>query len=100
MTANSICISQRCHIIVLAITVFFFSCLNHPNMSAPCDIAHLIECVMMFYFAKRLSVFRIITEPRTDLFLLLCRFPIFLHHVFNVVGFRENKERLLLSALK
>ena len=63
-------------------------------------LANLFECMAMFYFAKRLLVFRIITEPRTDLFLLLCRFPIFLHHVFNVVGFRENKERLLLSALK
>ena len=35
------------------------------------DIANLIECVAMFYFIKGLSVFRIVTEPCADRFLLL-----------------------------
>ena len=38
------------------------------------DIAKLMECVAMFYFIKGLSVFRIVTEPCADRFLLSVKY--------------------------
>ena len=39
-----------------------------------CDIVNLIECMAMFDFIKVLSMFRIITEPCADRFLLSIRY--------------------------
>ncbi len=39
----------------------FLHTFNLPIIRPLCNIAHLFECVAMFYFIKRLSVFRIAT---------------------------------------
>ena len=41
----------------------------------------------MFYFVKRLSALRIVTEPCADRILLFGRFPVLLHHTLDVGGF-------------
>ena len=40
----------------------------------------------MFYFIKGLSVFRIVTEPCADRFLLLGGLAVSLHHALDVGG--------------
>ena len=40
----------------------------------------------MFYFIKGLSVFRIVTEPCADRFLLLGGLAVALHHALDVGG--------------
>ena len=89
---------------IVALMVFFsillirglyadtLSSLNLPIIPTFCNIANLIECVAMFYFIKGLSVFRIVTEPCTDRFLLFSGFPISLHHVLDVSGFGGRKD--------
>ena len=49
----------------------------------------------MFYFIKGLSVFRIVTEPCADCFLLFGGFPISLHHILDVGGFGGREEGLV-----
>lgn len=68
------------------------SSLNLPIIPTFRDIANLIECVAMFYFIKGLSMFRIVTEPCADRFLLLGGLAVALHHALDVGGFggREN----------
>jgi len=44
----------------------------------------------MFYFINELSVFRIITAPCAERFLLLGGLAIVLHHVLDVIGFGER----------
>lgn len=46
----------------------------------------------MFYFIKGLSVFRIVTEPCVDRFLLLGGLAVSLHHALDVgaLGGRED----------
>ena len=61
-----------------------------------CDIANLFECMAMFYFIKRLSAFRIVTEPCANRILLFGCFPILLHHALYVGGFGWGKERFVL----
>lgn len=46
----------------------------------------------IFYFIKGLSVFRIVTEPCADRILLFGRFPVLLHHTFDVGGFGRGEE--------
>ena len=50
----------------------FLHTFNLPIIRPLCNIAHLFECVAMFYFIKRLSVFRITTQPLTNRFLYFC----------------------------
>ena len=70
---------------------------NFPIIFPLCDIANLFECVAMFYFVKRLTALRIVTEPRTDCILLFGRFPVLLHHALDVGSFGRGKERLVLT---
>ena len=49
----------------------------------------------MFYFIKRLSALRIVTEPCADHILLFGRFPVLLHHALDVGGFGRGEERLV-----
>ena len=72
------------------------SSLNLPIIFPLRDIANLFECMAMFYFVKRLSALRIVTEPCADHILLFGGFSIFLHHILDVCGFRRGEERLLL----
>ena len=44
----------------------------------------------MFYFIKWLSVFRIVTEPCADRFLLLGGLAVAPHHVLDVGGFGKG----------
>lgn len=60
---------------------------NPPIISSFCDIAKLVECVAMFDFIKWLSVFRIVTQPCADRFLLLSGLSVRLHHALDVSGF-------------
>ena len=69
--------------------------LNFPIIFSLCDITNFFECMAMFYFIKRLSALRIITEPCADRILLFGSFPVFLHYVLDVGGFRRGKERLV-----
>ena len=66
---------------------YTLSVLDFPIILTLCDIANLFECMAMFYFIKRLSAFRIVTEPCADRILLFGCFPIFLHHALDVGGF-------------
>ena len=50
----------------------------------------------MFYFVKRLSALRIVTEPCANRILLFGCFPVFLHDAFDVGSFGRGKERLVL----
>ena len=50
----------------------------------------------MFYFVKRLSALRIVTEPCSDHIPLFGCFPVLLHHVFYVGGFGGGKDGLVL----
>ena len=74
------------------------SSLNLPIIPTFRYIANLIECVAMFYFIKGLSVFRIVTEPCTDRFLLLGGLAVALHHALDVGGFggRRRSEKVAL----
>lgn len=53
------------------------SSLNFPVIPTFRDIANLLECMAMFHFIKRLSVFRIATEPCADRF-LYCQLGVFI----------------------
>lgn len=66
---------------------YTLSVLDFPIILALCNIAHLFECMAMFYFIKRLSAFRIVTEPCADCILLFGCFPVLLHHALDVGGF-------------
>ena len=66
---------------------YTLSVLDFPIILALCNIAHLFECMAMFYFIKRLSAFRIVTEPCADRILLFGCFPVLLHHALDVGGF-------------
>ena len=66
--------------------------LNLPIILTFCDIANLIECVAMFYFIKGLSVFRIVTEPCADRFLLLDGLTVALHNTLDVGGFGGRED--------
>lgn len=57
-----------------------------------CNIANLIECMVMFYFTKGLSVFRIVTEPSADRFLLLGGLAVALHNALDVGGFGGRED--------
>ena len=46
----------------------------------------------MFYFIKGLSVFRIVTEPCADRFLLLGGLTVALHHTLDVGGFGRRED--------
>ena len=70
----------------------FLHTFNLPIIRPLCNIAHLFECVAMFYFIKRLSVFRIATQPLTNRFLYFCYFVILLHYAFDVSGFGWSKD--------
>ena len=65
---------------------------NLPVIPTFRDIANLIECVAMFYFIKGLSVFRIVTEPCADRFLLLGGLAVALYDALDVgcFGGRED----------
>ena len=65
---------------------------NLPIIPTFRDIANLIECMAMFYFIKGLSVFRIVTEPCADRFLLLGGLAVALHHALDVGGFIVGKD--------
>ncbi len=67
----------------------YFFCLFFLDVEARL-IANLIECMAMFYFIKGLSVFRIVTEPCADCFLLFDGFTVRLHHALDVGGFGEG----------
>ena len=58
---------------------------NLPIILTLRHIANLFECMAMFYFVKRLSALRIVTEPCSDRILLFGRFPVLLHHAFDVL---------------
>lgn len=66
--------------------------LNFPITHPLCNIAHLFECVAMFYFIKGLLLFRIATQPFANRLLHFGCFAIVLHHTFNVSGFRWGKD--------
>ena len=66
--------------------------LNLPIIFPLRDIANLFECMAMFYFVKRLSALRIVTEPCADHVLLFGRFPVLLHDALDVGGFGGSKE--------
>ncbi|MBQ9094289.1 MAG: hypothetical protein IJY03_09965 [Prevotella sp.] len=68
------------------------SSINFPIIPTFRDIANLIECVAMFYFIKGLSVFRIITEPCADRFLLLGGLAVALHNALDVGGFGGRED--------
>ena len=70
--------------------------LYFPIILTFCHIANLFECMAMFYFVKRLSALRIITEPCADRILLFGRFPVLLHHALDVGGFGGCKDGLVL----
>ena len=61
--------------------------LNPPIIRPFRDIANLVECVAMFDFIKGVQVFRIVTEPCADRFLLLGGLTVRLHHALDVGGF-------------
>ena len=63
------------------------SSINPPIIPTFRDIANLVECMAMFYFIKGLSVFRIVTEPCADRFLLLDGLAVALHDALDVGGF-------------
>lgn len=71
------------------------SSINPPIIPTFRDIANLVECMAMFYFIKGLSVFRIVTEPCADRFLLLRGLSVALHHALDVGGFRGREDRLV-----
>lgn len=64
--------------------------LNLPVIPTFRDIANFIECMAMFYFIKGLSVFRIVTEPCADRFLLLGGLAVTPHHAPDVGSFGEG----------
>ena len=66
--------------------------LNFPIIPTFRDIANLVECVAMFYFIKGLSVFRIVTEPCADRFLLLGGLAVALHYALDVGGFGGRED--------
>ena len=66
--------------------------LNLPVIPTFRDIANLIECMAMFYFIKGLSVFRIVTEPCADRFLLLGGLAVALHTALDVGGFGGRED--------
>ena len=61
--------------------------LNLPIIPTFRNIANLIECVAMFYFIKGVQVFRIVTEPCADRFLLFGGLTVALHYALDVGGF-------------
>ena len=68
--------------------------INPPIIPTFRDIANLIECMAMFYFIKGLLVFRIITEPCTDRFLLLSDLDVaMMHHTGRRNCTQSNRER-------
>ena len=66
--------------------------INPPIIPTFRDIANLIECMAMFYFIKGLSVFRIVTEPCADRFLLLGGLAVALHDALDVGGFGGRED--------
>lgn len=66
--------------------------INLPIIRPFRDIANLLECMAMFDFIKGLSVFRIVTEPCADRFLLFGGLAVGLHHALDVGGFGGRKE--------
>ena len=68
------------------------SFINPPIIPTFRDIANLIECMAMFYFIKGLSVFRIVTEPCADRFLLLGGLAVALHDALDVGGFGGGED--------
>ena len=64
--------------------------LNLPVILTFRDIANLVERMAMFYFIKGLSVFRIVTEPCADRFLMLGTLAVALHDALDVGDFREG----------
>lgn len=71
---------------------YTLSVLDFPIILALCNIAHLFECMAMFYFIKGLSVFRIVTEPCADRFPLLDGFAVALHDALDVGGFGGRED--------
>ena len=69
---------------------FFLS--DFPIILTLRHIANLFECMAMFYFVKRLSALRIVTEPCADRFLLLGGLTVALHHALDVGGFGRGEE--------
>ena len=51
---------------MIHLEIYQFCSLNLPIIFILCHIAHLIECVTMFYLTKRLHDFNIDTKPCTD----------------------------------
>jgi hypothetical protein len=72
-------------------SVILFS-LNLPIIFTLCHIAHLIECVAMFDFIKRLPVFRIAAQPCTHCLLLFGSFPVLLHYTLDVGSFGRGED--------
>lgn len=68
------------------------SSLNLPVIPTFRDIANLVECVAMFDFIKRLSVFRVVTEPCADHILLLGGLAVRLHDALDVGGFGGRED--------
>ena len=91
-----ICHSFRPLYFLEMLNTYTLSVLDFPIILPLCNIANIIECVAMFYFVKRLSALRIVTEPCSDRILLFCCFPILLHHALDVGSFGWGKERLVL----
>ena len=64
-------------IFIKTLSLYILRIIKFPIILALRHISNLIECMAMFYFIKRLSALRIITEPCADRFLLFGGFPIF-----------------------
>ena len=64
-------------IFIKTLSLYILRIIKFPIILALRHISNLIECMAMFYFIKRLSALRIITEPCADRFLRFGGFPIF-----------------------